>query len=92
LQPGATAALVAAVFVDEGLELAAELFGEVFIADGVEQRQRRLVGLELGNAPRALGQVVFQLCVHCGGKLMLDIICQKADEVRASAIHDHAEC
>ncbi len=29
--------LVSAVFVDEGLELAAQLFGEVFVANGVEE-------------------------------------------------------
>jgi hypothetical protein len=71
------------VFVDERLELAAELFGQVFVANGVEERQRRLVRLELGHTPRALGEVVFQILMDLGRQLMLDVVSQEAHEVLA---------
>ena len=83
--------LIRAAFVDERLEFAAELFREVFVADGVEQRQRRLVGLELRDTSRAFRQMVLQFFVHRGRKLALHEIGEKSHEVLALT-HGNTEC
>jgi hypothetical protein len=77
---------IAAVAVDERFERAAQFGGKIFFADRSQQRDGRLIGLELGHAPRARGKVTLELCMNVSRQVMLDEVRQKADEVGAGAL------
>ena len=51
----------------------------------MEEGERRLVGLELRDAARALGQVLLEMLMHLSGEVVLDVVGQEADEVERSA-------
>src|SRR6476661_4656316 len=87
-------ALVTAALVDERLELAAQFLGEIFVADRTEEGERRLVGLELRDAARALRQVLLEMLMHLSWEVVLDVVGQEADQIDAALWRNHrnAEC
>jgi hypothetical protein len=76
---------VVAVAIKKRLQSAAQFGWKVLFPDGVEERDSRLIGLELGDAARTLREVALQLRMHCGGQVMLDEIRQQSHEVGAAA-------
>lgn len=77
--------LILAAAIDKGLERASQLGRQVFFADGTEQGDGRLIGLELRDAARAGRQVPLEVGVDLLGQMMLHEVRQKAHEVGAAA-------
>jgi hypothetical protein len=62
--------------MQECLEGAAEFGGQVFVADRTEQGNGGGVGLQLGDASGALGQMSFECLVDFWRKLAFNIVRQ----------------
>lgn len=65
---------------------AAQLRRQVVFTNGLQQRERGLVGLELRDASGTLGEVAFKIGVHVGRQLMFEIVREQPDDVGAGAI------
>ena len=85
-EPPCEPSSIPAIAVQEGPQRTTELGWEVVLAYRMQQRKGRLVGLELRDAARAFGEVAFQVRVHVGRQMMLQVICQEPDDVGAGAV------
>src|SRR5262249_36144430 len=80
---------VLAVTVDERFQCAAEFRREVVFLDGMQKRDSGLIGLQLGDAARAGGEMTLELGVDAGRKMMLDEISKEPDKIVAAAFLRH---
>jgi hypothetical protein len=73
-----------AVSVDEGLEGAPQFRRQIFLLDGVEERNGRLIGFELRHAPGACREVPLEVGVDAGWKPAFHVVGKKGDKISAA--------
>jgi hypothetical protein len=86
----ATRELIVTVAFEKGFQRAAQLGGEIFFADGMEQGNRRLIGLELRDAARTSGEVPFQIGVDRWREVVFDEVRQQTHEIGAATFVWHS--
>src|SRR5437870_1864058 len=80
---GTVTGSVAAIAGDEGLECAAEFGGKVVVADGLEQRYGRFVGLQLRETARTGGEVPLEVSVDIRRQVTLDEVGEETNQIGA---------
>ena len=67
-------------------ERAAQFRRQVVFANGLQQRERGLVGFELRDAAGTLGEVAFQIRMHLGRQVMFEIVREQPYDVGAGTV------
>ena len=78
--------LVAAIAMQKRSQRAAQFRRQILFPDGFQQRERGLVGLELGDAAGTRGEVAFEIGVDVRRQVMFEIVREEPDDVGARTV------